>query len=84
MTTAPEDARREGQELLDGDLEQTLPGVWGKSLNSEDVILPKGVHGHQGGAGRVGRQERRGLVRSGALGVPPAFFLYRFPLPKAI
>ena len=59
---APEDARRNAHDLLDGDLEQTLPGVCGKNLNSEDIILPKGVHGHQGGTGRVGRQERRGLV----------------------
>ena len=50
---APEDVRRNAHELLDGDLEQTLPGVWGKSLNSEDVKRREKRASHIRGSGRA-------------------------------
>ena len=64
-------------------LKVMLPGVRGKSLNSEDVILPKGVHRHQRGTGKVGRQEKRAGQISGSRRVP-TFLPNRFPLPEAI
>ena len=74
--TGPQDLAEKRRKEMQGEMARNflkvmLPGVRGKSLNSEDVILPKGVHGHQEGAGKVGRQERRGLVRSAALGGSP-------------
>ena len=69
-TTAPEDARRKVHELLEGGLEQMLPGVWGRGLNCEGFILSKGVHGHQRDTGKRGAREKK---TSGALGAPPDY-----------
>ena len=70
VTVAPEDARRKVHELLEGGLEQMLPGVWGRGLNCEGFILSKGVHGHQRDTGKRGAREKR---TSGALGAPPDY-----------
>lgn len=56
--TAPEDARRKAHEPLEGDQAQMLPGVHGKGLQSEDVILPKGIHGEQGDPRKGGKRGR--------------------------
>ena len=57
--TGPQDLAEKRRKEMQGEMARNflkvmLPGVRGKSLNSEDVILPKGVHGHQEGAGKVG------------------------------
>ena len=54
-----------------GDLELILPGAWGKSLHFEDIILPKGVGGDQGGPGKGWQEERDGQA-TGSPGVPPS------------
>ena len=69
-TTAPEDARSKVHELLEGGLDQMLPGVWGRGLNCEGFILSQGVHGHQRDTGKRGAREKK---TSGALGAPPDY-----------
>ena len=62
---APEDARREAQEPLDGDLEQTLPGVWGKILTLKMSFSPKEYMGTREALGREGNKIEEGWSGQG-------------------
>ena len=82
--TGPQDLAEKRRKEMQGEMARNflkvmLPGVRGKSLNSEDVILPKGVHGHQGGAGKGGvREKMAGHIRGSRS--PPKLLPHRFPL----
>lgn len=61
-TIAPEDGGGKSRESLEGNLALMLPGVLVKRLDSVDIILPKGIHRHKGGPGRVARG-KKGLLQ---------------------